>query len=363
VNVDGHATVSVVIPVYNVGPYLERCISSVLSQTMSQIEVIAVDDGSTDLSGALLDCFAIRDGRLHIIHQANAGVSRARNVGLEAASGKYLYVMDADDWLASDALQTMVDELENDGCDVVFTDHTLVYPQSQRSTHLFSREFVCFEPNVRLQLQKMVLSPKYSPFPPDGSVGSGIAPPWTYMARREVISLNNLRFVTTTSGIFDDGLFTMSVLEVAKGVSYVRRPCYFYRVLQSSISHRYNPDRPAIHRAVFKEVRCILGDPIPSEFRSASAARSFSYFMITCKTYLFHPENHESWHVRYDSFGAFVRSSENREAFRDLDVERLSKRQRVVAWLGAHRMVLPLWLLIAYHAGRERRASASGRCL
>ena len=90
--------ISVIVPVYNVEPYLTACVESVLRQTYSNLEVILLDDGSTDGSGRLCDGFAQKDARVRAVHQQNSGVSAARNAGLDMAKGDYLYFLDGDDW-------------------------------------------------------------------------------------------------------------------------------------------------------------------------------------------------------------------------------------------------------------------------
>ncbi len=101
--------ISVVIPVYNVKPYLERCVNSVLRQTYKDLEIILVDDGSTDGSGELCDQIATKEQHIRVIHQRNQGVSAARNTGIQEASGKYIIFMDSDDlWLLDDGLKTVM---------------------------------------------------------------------------------------------------------------------------------------------------------------------------------------------------------------------------------------------------------------
>ena len=101
--------VSVVIPVYNVKPYLERCVQSVLRQTYKELDSILVDDGSTDGSGELCDKIAERDLRVRVIHQENQGLSGARNTGIHQATGEYVIFMDSDDeWLLDDGLETLL---------------------------------------------------------------------------------------------------------------------------------------------------------------------------------------------------------------------------------------------------------------
>lgn len=105
--------VSFVIPVYNVMPYLERCVMSLLRQTYKNLEIILVDDGSKDESGALCDELATRDGRIRVIHKENKGVSEARNTGIDNATGEYIIFVDSDDyWLLDDGLQTLVNNCD-----------------------------------------------------------------------------------------------------------------------------------------------------------------------------------------------------------------------------------------------------------
>ena len=103
---------TVIIPAYNAEKYLPQCLDSVIGQTLKDIEVICVDDGSTDGSGKILDEFAARDRRLKVIHQENAGVSAARNRGIKAARGRYLTFVDADDRIDRQALGYLCFEAE-----------------------------------------------------------------------------------------------------------------------------------------------------------------------------------------------------------------------------------------------------------
>ena len=111
--------VSVVVPVYNVETYLPQCIDSIRAQTLEDIEIVCVDDGSTDRSGALLDLYARLDERVVVIHKANAGVSAARNDGIEAARGDIVCFVDSDDVLMPKACATVSRAFEEHDVDVV----------------------------------------------------------------------------------------------------------------------------------------------------------------------------------------------------------------------------------------------------
>ena len=111
--------ISVVIPVYNQAPYLAECLDSMLAQTLRDIEVVCVDDGSTDGSGRMLDGYAERDPRVKVIHQANAGAGPARNAGMDAATGEFIAFMDPDDrYPDADVLADLVRGAEPNGVDI-----------------------------------------------------------------------------------------------------------------------------------------------------------------------------------------------------------------------------------------------------
>ena len=109
--------VSVIIPVYNVEKYLGECLDSVLRQTLKDLEVICVDDGSMDGSPAILAEYARKDPRIKVVTRANGGLSAARNTGMDAATGKYIYFLDSDDWIVDDAMEKCLAVCERDGLD------------------------------------------------------------------------------------------------------------------------------------------------------------------------------------------------------------------------------------------------------
>ena len=111
--------VSVIVPVYNVAEYLGQCLDTILLQTLQDIEVICVDDGSTDNSLNILNTYAMFDERLKVIHQENAGAGPARNRGIKEATGDFLIFLDGDDFFHPEMLEKMVVKAEEDNSDVV----------------------------------------------------------------------------------------------------------------------------------------------------------------------------------------------------------------------------------------------------
>ena len=110
--VNRETMLSVIVPVYNVEAYLPRCVDSILAQSYSNLEVILVDDGAKDASGAICDAYAAKDPRVKVIHKENGGLSSARNAGLDIALGEYIAFVDSDDWIEPDAYQHLLEVME-----------------------------------------------------------------------------------------------------------------------------------------------------------------------------------------------------------------------------------------------------------
>lgn len=123
------AEISVIMPVYNKEKYIEASLRSVLQQSFDDIEILVVDDGSTDRSSEIIDQFADRDPRIRVFHVRNGGVSSARNIGLEHAQGRWIQFLDADDMLEPDYLQNAVQVLEKEKADILFSAFTMVDTQ------------------------------------------------------------------------------------------------------------------------------------------------------------------------------------------------------------------------------------------
>lgn len=116
------ALLSIIVPIYNIEQFLEKCIDSILSQSFTDFELILVDDGSTDSCGAICDRYAETDSRIHIIHKANGGLVSARKAGLRAASGTYVSYVDGDDWIDRDMYRYMIYNAQTYNCDLVMCD-------------------------------------------------------------------------------------------------------------------------------------------------------------------------------------------------------------------------------------------------
>lgn len=132
--------ISVIIPVYNVEKYFKKCIESVLAQTFKDIEILLIDDGSTDRSGEICDDFAKKDTRIRVIHKKNGGVSSARNCGIENATSPLIGFVDSDDYIDSDMYEVLYNELKKADADIAMCDLVNCYENQKIEKH--NREIV-----------------------------------------------------------------------------------------------------------------------------------------------------------------------------------------------------------------------------
>lgn len=211
--------VSMLIPVYNVEAFLPRCLDSILSQTYQDLEVVLIDDGSTDGSAAICDTYAARDCRVRVIHKENGGISSARNAGLDAAVGELLMFVDSDDYLSNDAVQRLYDRLVADESDMAVGKFVFVYPDG-RQEKAYCR-----------WMAGEILTPEeafsYTDFP---------VCIWGKLYRREIFA--NLRCPNAASA--EDLWIFPDVMERCSRISIVDHViCYYYQ-RWNSLSYTYS---------------------------------------------------------------------------------------------------------------------------
>ena len=207
--------ISIVVPVYNVEKYLDKCINSILNQTLSEFELILIDDGSKDSSGLICDKYAESDKRIKVIHKSNGGMSSARNVGLDVAKGKYIGFVDSDDWIESDMYELLYNICEDNNCDIANCSSIIHYEQKTvinggHSLIIHNKE----------EAMKTML---------EGKLYDEVV--WTKLIKRKI--LNEIRF--TEGIVYEDTDFTYRVIDKAQKVGCIGEPKYHYIKRQNGI--------------------------------------------------------------------------------------------------------------------------------
>ena len=204
--------VSVIIPVYNVEQYLRQCLDSVVNQTLKDIEIICVNDSSTDNSLAILNEYAARDSRIKVITQPNGGAGAARNNGLSASTGKYLSFLDSDDFFEPDMLELAYEKAEEDKADFVVFQSDQYYTDDDK--------FV----QVAWTLREKEIPP-YTPFShrqmTDNIFKVFVGWAWDKLYNREFVEQNHLLFQEQRTS--NDMLFVFSAVAIAKRITVVKK--------------------------------------------------------------------------------------------------------------------------------------------
>ena len=117
---------SIIVPIYNVEQYLDRCIQSILNQTYQNLEIILVDDGATDCSGVIADSYAAKDKRIKVFHKENGGLSDARNYGLDHVTGDYILFIDSDDFIVNTMCERLITVANNNNADIIITSIDII---------------------------------------------------------------------------------------------------------------------------------------------------------------------------------------------------------------------------------------------
>jgi glycosyltransferase involved in cell wall biosynthesis len=203
--------ISVIVPVYNVEKYIQQCLESLTNQTLRDIEIIFIDDASPDASSEAIELEAKKDNRISLIrNHTNEGVGASRNTGIAAATGKYLKIIDSDDFLASDALEVLYNEAEHHQADIVFHDaYSFWSPSNMKSYHYIDR---------------------HKPL----NLMCGHAA-WWYLFRRDIVAENyNIRFPEGCHP-HEDTTFSFFLITYCKNHRYLQRELIYYRQHENMI--------------------------------------------------------------------------------------------------------------------------------
>jgi glycosyltransferase involved in cell wall biosynthesis len=218
--------ISVIVPVYNAEQYLCNCIDSILNQTLKEIEIILVNDGSSDKSAEICDSYEQLDKRVKVLHLENQGVSNARNRGIEIASGDYIGFVDADDWIEEQMYSNMLHEISKVNADVAICSHVIFGGNSERYVGLPWEDHSIFEKRaIAEQVIPVFLAPMDIEANSQQIVMGSV---WKCLFHKEIIRRNKIEFdikMTYT----EDLIFLLHFLSKSEKILILDTPYYHYR--------------------------------------------------------------------------------------------------------------------------------------
>jgi len=239
-------SISIIIPVYNAERYLHKCIDSVLTGKRSFTELILVDDGSTDNSSRIIDLYASLNEKIIAVHQANKGVSKARNVGIEKASGQWIYFLDSDDWIEPNYLSNFIKDAEN--YDLIIQGFATDNVDTGETKN------VRFKANHKLKNYEVIEMLQYKKNAHNGYL-------WHRLFKRSIITKNNLRFVEGCN-FAEDGLFFLQYMKYVKKTNVLVTSGHHYVIHNSSLTNKKYPNEFYLSMAdmYYKALNEIEGD-------------------------------------------------------------------------------------------------------
>lgn len=277
--------VSVIVPVYNVEQYLEKCVDSILQQTYRNLEIILVDDGSPDASASMCDDYASKDSRVRVIHKENGGLSDARNAALDVMTGDYVCFIDSDDWIVPDMVEYLLRAAEGMRCGVTCCE--VIQAKGWKLTYdVLRQDTVC---DVETALNDLFFDkrPNYA---------------CNKLYRADMWC--DVRFPKGLN--FEDLVTIYKTFEPAGSIAYLREPKYYYRIRSDSISGTKNF---AFRRDIAKAVIARYWDVAPRmpQYKPALFRRVRNWYVHElCRDFKNHPENDPLSYRLLETLAPFV---------------------------------------------------------
>lgn len=334
--------VSVIVPVYCAAAYLEQCVDSLLAQTHSNLEIILVDDGSTDGSPVICDAYAAKYEYIHVIHKENAGAGLARKSGLDLASGDYVLFVDGDDWLDSDTVAECLKTAQADEADCVMFGYIREYPNNQIMNPLFDRDFSYDAEVSEDRIHRRIL----------GSVGGELSEPHRIdnlssfcmrLLRRDIAQKG--RFVSEREiGTSEDTIFNLYALDGCR-ISYINRCFYHYRKTNAqSITTAHKPDLADKWDVMYGEIQAYI-----DQSGKAEAYRTPFLNRVACGMIglgLNEAGSSENLFKKAAKLRRILNKPLYREAFRQLDISYCGLKWKIFFLLCKKRAAMPLAVLL-----------------
>ncbi|MEH7076819.1 glycosyltransferase family 2 protein [Neobacillus drentensis] len=251
--------VSVVIPVYNVESYLQRCVDSILNQTFQDFEIILINDGSKDNSGQICDEYAQKDKRIKVIHKKNARVSAARNDGIKIAKGKYLSFIDSDDWIEPEMYQVMVNKAEELNLDVIMCDYKKKSNNYEYKRTQPIREGYYSKDDIKNELFRCLIMFENIEFPPTISN-------WVCLFNIKFLKRNNL-YYDEDIHYCEDSILGSKIMYHAASFYYFKNHYYYnYFYNPASTTNTYNENKWNAYLKINERLKIYFGNTFEYDF-------------------------------------------------------------------------------------------------
>lgn len=329
-------TISIVVPVYKVPEkYLNKCIESITQQTYANIEVILVDDGSPDNCGKICEAFAVKDGRIKVVHKKNGGLSSARNTGYQQAKGKYLMFVDGDDWIEPEMCKIMVGYAEKNQVDIVMCAMIKEYEHTtERYEYNLDSERIYRNEECKW-LQEQILH-----------YNANISVAYCKLILKSVLDNNQITHDENLRQGAEGLEFNLRLFEYVKSAYFINMPFYHYVYNDNSISASHNEDNHYYVLRCFEKIKDFISHSSNKDNLEYWFYNRLLYVVVTTAiSGYFSPSNKETYVQRKKKFKKFVENEILCEAFNRKCYADISFQRRVVLTLIRFRMYMIINML------------------
>lgn len=330
--------VSVIIPVYNIkAKDLMQCVDSVINQECVDIEIIIVDDGSKAEYAKLCDDFKEKDNRIDVIHQANQGVSVARNEGMRRAGGKWIAFVDGDDWLEPNMLSVLVKYGNKNDADIVLCDCFINYSRTQIEAIFFQEKELNL---INFSKDRFILQFLCSRIFNDGNSTADSGAPWAKLYRRSFIQEKNIYFDKNLRRM-QDNIFNLYAYEYANSIFYIHMSLYHYRKSLNSGFYSYNPNIADIYNMVFEKISDYIVSFNKDElFIDALNYKIFYSIYVILNIDILNKNNPNKFRYKRRKLFSIINSPYYEKAIREMEIRYLSKIEKVFFFLVKNKLFL-----------------------
>lgn len=318
------AYVSILVPIYKVPEnFLRKCIESLINQSLQNIEIILVDDGSPDNCGSICDEYANFDNRIKVIHKMNGGLAAARNTAFYAASGEFITFVDGDDFLEPNACETGYSLAKEKDVQLVYWDQITEYPHSSKVIVTDVRGSREFRGEECKELQARVLD-----------FNGKIAQVFSKLIKRDYL----LKFNITHNDDLRQGaegfIFNIALFEHLDSAYYVSLPLYHYIYNQDSITHSHNEDNYYLIVKCFEAVeKYIQNSAIKNRLETNLYNRLMYVIVTTGISGYYNPENKDCYKVKTKRYKKFLEEPLLKKALKMVDLSQVSFQRRIILYL------------------------------
>lgn len=341
--------ISLIAPVYQMEKYIKQFLESIMKQSLQEIEVILVDDGSTDASPSILDEFANKDKRFKVIHQMNSGVCAARNTALSYAKGEYVYIVDSDDWLADDALEKLWSEAVRTNADIVYGQTICERTEGAFLEKPFPGAFCTDNKETIKQIQCALMNNNYiyAKCPEFNTIRCLGGAPWRAMFRRNLVIAHEIKYDVSLKSLGEDIIFWQHVYEHVNRVAYIEVPIYHYRLLPDSLSHGYKENLFEIYKKVFdKEEEFLYEYKKDKDYWIAYYARVITYINQAMSDYFLNSYNPKYKKDSYQELKKMMQTEPYCQAVKIVPIDIfVNCRRKIILLLLKGHMYRLFWIL------------------